>query len=138
MLRTLLILAALAISAPVAAQSAQPSPPSAIADTFFKTIQDGDTAKAYGDIWRGTMMQKKQADVENLIAQTDALLKMYGSVIGWELIKDEPVSASLDERTYLVRTANGPIFFKMQFYRAETHWIVSFFSLADSYKNLRG
>ena len=108
-----------------------------VADGFFRTLQAGDTAKAYKDIWGGTLMDKKQGEVENLVLQTATTLKTYGKVVGWELVSEKIISASYIERVYLVRTEGLPIFFKMYFYRPSSKWLVTNLYFTDTYKNVQ-
>ncbi|MDB5463474.1 MAG: hypothetical protein JWP23_1863 [Phenylobacterium sp.] len=113
MLRILLAVIALAVATPAAAQPAGGASPGAVADAFFKGLQAGDVPKAYADMWRGTLMSKKQADVENVVNQTQGMLKYFGNVVGWEVIDSKSLSPSFVETTYLLRTENGPLFFRM-------------------------
>ena len=136
MLRTLLVIACLVIAAPAAAQPASADPPTALAQAFFSTLKSGDALKAYGDVWRDTMMSKRQADLENIANQTESSLKIYGKISDWQLIKENKVSKDFIESVYIVRTEQVPLFFKFQFYHAPAKWVATNISFTDTYKNV--
>lgn len=121
-----------------ATTAAAPAPgsPDAVADAFFRTLQAGQTSRAYADMWAGTLMSKKQADVENLTNQTESILKIYGKIDGWEVMESRELSPSYVERTYLLRTVSAPLFFKFQFYHAPSGWLVAWLNFADSLKGI--
>jgi len=135
MFRALFALALLLTASPSLAQTV-PNSPEGLASAFFSTLQGGNSLKAYNDIWRDTMMSKKQADVEALAGQTDNALKIYGKALGWELVSEEKISASFYQHTYLVRTENVPLFFRIQFYKAQSRWVATNITFTDTYKNL--
>jgi len=137
MLRILFAVIALLSATPAFAQSAAARTPDSLANAFFKGLQTGPALKAYNDMWQGTLMSKKQADVENAAAQTDNAFRIYGKLVDWEKMSTEQVSPSFIISTFLVRTEGAPIFFKMQFYHAPAGWMVAYVNLADSYKTLQ-
>ena len=132
MLRILTVLAVL-LATPAAAQSAGSSQPAQLADSFFRAVQAGDIPKAFDDAWRGTIMAKKQAEVENLGTQMGSVFQIYGKMLGWELVSEKVISPSFVQRIYLVRTPNAPVFFRMQFYKASTSWVMSGVYFTDTY-----
>jgi hypothetical protein len=132
--RALVIAAAIVLTGPAHAQDA--TPPDKIADSFFRYLQTGQFTKAYQDVWRGTPMDKKQADVETITTQTASALQIYGKIDGWEFVSEKVVAPSFQERTYLLRTDRGPLFFRMQFYRRPTGWSVYRIDFADTLPRL--
>jgi hypothetical protein len=130
MLRTGLPLAALLVVAPAAAV-AQPGDPGELAQGFFRTLQSGQVLKAYQDMWRDTLMDKKQAELESAATQTAAAMQIYGKILGWEQVSEATISPSFIRRVYLVKTENAPLFFRLQFYRAGARWVVWRLDFAD-------
>jgi hypothetical protein len=136
MLRALMVAVVLALAAPAAAQTQTDGQMQRIADGFFTSLKAGEFVKAYQDIWRGTPMDKKQADVEAMITQTGSAFQLYGKMDGWETVSEETVAPSFRRHTYLVRTDVGPLFFRMQFYRRASGWSVYRLDFADQLSRL--
>lgn len=136
MFKTLLLAAALTAPTPVVAQTPKSATPTEMADGFFRALQNDQVEKAYKGIWEGTLMDRKQADVENLVSQNMVVLKNYGGVLGWELISETTITPSLIDRVYLVKTQNLPLFYKIQFYRPGPKWQVTNLFFTDTYKNI--
>lgn len=63
-----------------------------LVDGFFRTLQGGDAAKAYTDLFAGTLMASKAMETQNLIAQTNFLFQTYGPITGWSLAKSDCIS----------------------------------------------
>jgi hypothetical protein len=143
MLRELMFALAVAATSPsqsgaVAAGTALTPAAEAKADSFFAALKAGQTAEAYHKAFEGTlMMQKKQGDMDNAIAQTNAILTYYGHVTGWEFIDADPLSPSFAQARYLVKTEQGPIFFRLQLYNPGTGWVISNISFADRLSGLQ-
>jgi hypothetical protein len=137
MLKAIVVAGVLTLVAPAAAPAQTAGSPAALAEAFFTQLQAGDVLKAYQDMWRGSaIMDKKQADVENIASQNQVVLRNYGKVLGWELMSEKVIAPSLIERLYLLRTENVPLFYKVQFYRPSTKWIVGNIYFTDTYKNV--
>lgn len=130
MLKSLMFAAALLTAAPAVAQTSSATP-NTIAEGFFQSLKAGNYAKAYQDIWRGTLMDKKQAEVENVISQTAAAFQYFGKADGYELMSEKTLSPSLMERTFLVRAENGPLFFRLLFYHGPSGWRVTKLDFGD-------
>ena len=133
MVRLLALIACLAFAAPAMAQTSEANSPDGVANAFFRDLQSGDTTKAYTSIFSPVVISKKQADVENLSAQTAAALKFYGKVLGWELAHETQVSPSYVRRLYVVRTEVAPLFYRFDFYKPSTKWTVVNVFFADQY-----
>lgn len=136
MIRALVLAAAIVMAAPQLAHAQGSGTPDTVADNFFGSLRAGQTGKAYQDLWRGTIMDRKQADVDFVITQTDAAMKAYGQMADWEVMKDDVLSPSFRIRTYLVRFDQGALFFKLQFYRAPRGWLVLNLDFRDRYAAL--
>lgn len=136
MLKILTLASTIAIVGAPAAVSQTATTPDILADGFFRNLQSGDAAKAYQYIWGGTFMDKKQAEVEYIITQNATALKTYGKILGWELGSEKVISPSVVERLYILKTEALPLYYKIQFYRPATNWIVGNLYFTDTYKNI--
>ena len=131
--------AADAFAAPAANNEspAASSSPEARVDAFFGALKDGKVTQAYNDVFASALMSKKQADLEVLAGQTEAALRFYGAVVDWEMVKEERVSEHFLLRTYMLRTAEVPVFFKFQFYNNGKRWVVANVFMTDTYAKVR-
>ena len=137
-----LFVAVILCGAPLAAQAADaPEPPPAAVqakvDAFFGQLKAGKVADAYNQAFVGTLMSKKQADLEQMIAATETALRYYGAVRDWKLIKTAHPVDGFTVASYLLRVENGPLFVRLQFYDNGTKWIVYHVVLVDSYDQMQ-
>jgi hypothetical protein len=136
-----LFIAALLCGAPVAAQAAEaPEPPPAAVqakiDALFAQLKAGKVAEGYNQAFAGTLMSKKQADLEQMIAATETALRYYGAVRDWQLIETRRPVGGFAVAIYLLRAENGPLFARLQFYDNGAKWIVYNVALGDSYDQM--
>lgn len=136
MLRSLVFALSLVLAAPAAAQPQSAAGPDAVVEKFFGLIQAGQVSKAYEDVGRGTLMEQKKLELQNVANQTASLLQLYGRIADWELMSEEKWSPSYLERSYLLRTEKGPIFFKMHVYRSISGWVIGNIYFTDTPANL--
>ncbi|HKP78055.1 MAG TPA: hypothetical protein VJU34_02900 [Phenylobacterium sp.] len=136
MLKALVLAGALAFASPLVAQPAAGSNPNAVADQFFSRVRSGEVAKAYQDLGRGTLLDQKQMELQNVANQTASLLQLYGKIIDWEMMSEQKLSESYVIRNYLVRTERGPVFFNFHLYRSPGGWVISNVYFTDILKNL--
>ena len=148
MLRTSLFITALltataALTGPAAAtptvvaRAAPPlSSPDAVVDAFFTGLKSGDVEPAFQQVF-GLLMTQKPAEAQNLIAQTNLMLKMAGKVRGWELMRERQLSPSFVERFYILN-AGGPIFYRFLFYKVDGAWTIYSIAFYDQYDKMPG
>ena len=65
-------------------------------------------------------------------SQWGNLLQRYGSALGYELVREDPVGSSLVRYTFLVRHEKAPIRWVLVFYRAEKGWVATDFKFDGS------
>ncbi len=94
-------------------------------------LQAGAVRKTYQDIWRGTPMEQKKAELDTIVTQTETALQAYGRIDGWEPMAQKTVAPSLRQHTYLVRAAVGPPFFRLELYRKPVRLIDHRVDFAD-------
>jgi hypothetical protein len=120
-----------------AARSATPlSSPDAVVDTFFTGLKSGDVEPAFQRVF-GLVMAQKPAEAQNLIAQTNFVLKMAGKVRGWELMRERQLSPSFVERFYIL-SADAPIFYRFLFYKVDGAWTIYSITFNDQYDKMPG
>lgn len=148
MLRTSLFITALltasaALAGPAAAtpttaaRAAPPlSSPDAVVDTFFTGLKSGDVEPAFRQVF-GLFVAQKPAEAQNLIAQTNLMLKMAGKVRGWELMRERQLSPSFVERFYILN-ADAPIFYRFLFYKVDGAWTIYALTFNDQYDKMPG
>lgn len=132
------ILFAAALLLMTAAPSLAADPPASdqATEQFFRLLQSGQTSKAYEGVGRGTLMEQKKAELQNMANQTAGALQIYGKIVDWELMGEKAWSPSYTTRNYLVRTERGPLFFNVHLYRAPAGWVIGQLYFTDLPKNL--
>lgn len=111
-------------SATVVAANASAPRVQAMVDDFFSKLRDGKIGEAYAGAFTQTLVMKKQADVENLIGQTETALRYYGKIRDWEELEEKRESENLIFKRYLLRTAVGPLYFKFTIYNNGDTWMI--------------
>ena len=134
--------AAVLCMAPFTVQAAEapeplPAPVQAKVDGFMGLLKAGKVADAYNQAFAGTLMSKKQADLEQMIAATETGLRYYGAVRDWQVIETRRPVGGFAVATYLVRVENGPLFVRFQFYDNGARWIVYNVALQDNYDQMK-
>ena len=144
MWKLLLAVAALSVPGAPALAQADASPPMTAAsqvetrplvDDFFNTLQAGDAAKAYNDLFADTLMASKVMEIQNLIAQTNFIFQTYGPIKSWALGRSDCFTPVLCRNIYLVETDNGPVFVILTLFRRSTGWIPTTIYVTDVSQN---
>jgi hypothetical protein len=134
---SLVALVAAMLFAPLAvrAEPSAPLPAAALVrvDAFLAQLKAGKVAAGYDKAFAGTLMSKKQADLEQMVAQTETALKYYGAVRDWQPMGQTHAAPGFATASYLVRTENAPMFMRFQLYDNGDHWIVYLIQLTDTY-----
>ncbi len=142
-MRSALILAlALGVATPLIATAAPSTAavdqrdPGAVVEMFFGKMKSGPSIEAYRSIWMGTLMEKKAAQLQVMADQTDSVLRYFGPVTGWELLRSGVSSPHFQERIYVLRTEGGPIFFRFLLFDIGSRWTISKLTFNDDYDKL--
>lgn len=128
---------------PFAARAADaPEPPPAAVqakiDTFLGQLKAGKVAEAYGQAFAGTLMSKKQAEVEQAIAGTQNGLRYYGALHDWQLVRTERPAGGFVAAIYLARLEDGPLFLRFQAYDNGAKWILYNITFSDNFDTMKG
>ena len=118
MVREILAAVALLTAMPaIAAPAAQADPADALIERYFQTLKQGDPKGATDLIFSRTpAMQKNAAGVEAMAGNTATYLNYYGSVLGWQKVGEDVYASGVKREAWLLRTTNGPLFFKFDIY----------------------
>ncbi|MET3667939.1 hypothetical protein [Caulobacter sp. 1776] len=110
-----------------------PAPAQAKVDAFLAQLKAGKVKEAYDGAFAGTLMSKKQAEVEQAIAGTETGLRYYGAVRDWQLMETARPAAGFAVAIYMVRLENAPLFVRFQLYDNGARWIVYNVTFSDSH-----
>jgi hypothetical protein len=138
---TLLWAAAASLLASAAFAHDDPTPPMSPAsleqtrprtDAFFQTLRAGDPAKAYRDLFAGTLLETtKASEVSTLVAQTQTLLDAYGTLTGWTVMRSDCLTPTVCRIGYQVDMKNGPMFVFLLVHRRAGDWYPHWIYLTD-------
>lgn len=141
MRRAILTAAALLCATPSDALTPQdPTPPMTaeaqeqarpLTDAFFRGLQVGETAKAYRDLFAGTLMEAKPEAMQTLITQTDVYLTAYGTLISWQAIRTDCLSPTMCRMLFQMEMKNGPMFVMLLLYRSASGWQANHIFVTD-------
>lgn len=102
-----------------------------LTDALFRTLQAGDPAKAYRDLFAGTLMESKAPEMNTLVSQTQLLLDAYGTMVGWNLIRSDCLSPTYCRTLYQVDLKNGAMFVALTLHRRSGRWMPTTIYLTD-------
>ena len=131
---------ALAVATPVAAverelpsmTEAQAAGIERVTTPFFSSLKDKAYAKAYTDLFAGTLFASKTVEVQQLISQTTFILETYGAIERWEVFESECATSELCRVKVAAYSANGPIFFWISLYRWNGAWKPNYILIGDT------
>lgn len=104
-------------------------------DFFFENLQKNGPRDAVDHLIDGTMLkQQKGFQIEALIPQFEAALKIYGNVERIERIDEKKYGESFVRyRLITYHTSDAPLFWQFMFFRAKSGWQVYIFSFNDQF-----
>lgn len=97
------------------------------------SVRDGKVEQAYADLFAGTLMSKKQAEVEQMVALTAAATRHCGPIRDWQMIKAEEFTPAVFNVVYLIRSEGCPFFFQTVNYDNGAKWSVNYVNFTDVY-----
>ena len=100
-------------------------------DLFFSRLQAGDVEAAYDGLIGDTPMPNRASVMPTMIAQSQSMLSLYEGVLRWEAVDDECLIETVCRVRYVVHTAQLPVFFTFDVYRAPSGWKVTSITFTD-------
>ena len=106
-------------------------------DAFFSLIKSGKIEQAYSDLVEDSELMKQQVSaLQVLQTQTETALKIYGSVISYELVYEEQLSLSVTRLVYFLNHEKQPTNWEFYFYNPKGKWFLSQITFGDQYQYL--
>lgn len=122
------VIGAILVSAVLSAEGVQPTRPTApkeMAAAFLTALGKGEIAPAYGRLLVGSPLSAQPLQLDALRRQTEAVLPVYGKVLGFELYKEDKFGEYLVRLVYIQRLEKHPLVWKFWFYRPAGEWQVN-------------
>lgn len=128
----LLIGLALAVCA---CSQAEPSNPEKQVAVFFDNLKNSGPRIAVDNLIEGTLLkQQKGMQIEALVPQFEAALKIYGAVDRMEHVDEKKFGDSFVRfRLITYHTSDAPLFWQFIFFRGKAGWQVYVFSFNDQF-----
>lgn len=129
-----------AIAAPQVASSAITSVERCreLSREIMKQIAAGNDRGALDLIGAEMPIEKAKFDVlrESTLEQRKAFAMRYGKVVGFDLVREEPLSNFLIRFTFVEKRSNNLLRWQFTFYRATTDWKMNSFKWDDDVSKL--
>ena len=94
------------------------------AETFFRTVIDGDTNKAFDALLDGSLIPSNQPEAAaHLRNQLETGLRVYGRPVGFDLLEEKAFGPSLVRCVYLFRLQKYPLVWQFFFYKGTDRWL---------------
>jgi len=131
-MKTILALIAIALLALPARADEAPPEVVQVCASFFNHLRDGKVSDAYALLLRGSKIGDKLEEVSKLQDRTHEMIQTYGQIRGYELVSTDFYGKSLCRVTYLTRSDNVPVRWRITFYRPADQWRVFNLQLDDA------
>ena len=132
---SVLILLILFTSASIA-YSKEQSPTQKV-ENFFQMIQNGKINEAYDLLLLGSSIpSSKPQGVQMLKTQTSSGLSLYGSILGFEKIREESFGVSVIRLVYVLKSETAPTVWEFYFYKPKRTWFLGNINFNDQFQLL--
>jgi hypothetical protein len=101
---------------------------------FFAALQEGAYAKAFTDLFAGTLLEGRTVEVQQIINQATFVFETYGTLERWEIFDSECATAELCRLKIVGFTAKGPVFVWLDMWRGNDGWKPQYIVLGDTSK----
>jgi len=139
-MRSLILGAALVALAPAAAFAKVPVESEAVANPaadklvgdFFEALKAGKSSDAVHQVFANSpLMAGREADLQNLTAQFDNAIRIYGPILSFEKISDVSLGTGYDKRYYLVRQGKMLTRWEFEFGSLKDGWAIVYVGMDD-------
>jgi len=113
------------------------STPKTIAEEFLSSLPRERYDASYGQLFNGSFISTSNPQaVANLKSQTEKLLPLYGTILGYELIQEENFGTSLVRLVYVVKQEKHATVWEFYFYKPRSFWFLSSIKFNDQFNSL--
>jgi hypothetical protein len=113
------------------------STPKTIAEQFLSSLPRGRYDASYGQLFDGSFISTSNPQaVANLKSQTEKLLPLYGSILGYELIHEENFGTSIVRLVYVLKQEKHATVWEFYFYKPRSFWFLSNIKFNDQFNSL--
>ena len=127
-----LVPAAALAKVPVESEAAANPAVDKLVGDFFDLIKAGKSRDAVNQaLANSPLMAGREADLQNLTAQIDNAVRIYGPILSVEKVSDVPLGTGYDKRYYLVRQGKMLTRWEFEFGRLKDGWAIVYFGMDD-------
>lgn len=113
------------------------STPKTIVEQFLSSLPRGRYDASYGELLNGSSLSTENPQaVTNLKNQTEKLLPLYGSMLGFELIHEESFGTSIVRLVYVLKQEKNATVWEFYFYKPRSFWFLSYIRFNDQFNYL--
>lgn len=131
-LGTICTLALLATTTPAMAETASPPEIGKQIETFFSMLRKGDSANAVGGVIDSSpLWRARTGGKEQMVAQIDAAVKIYGPVVTYECLPSDELGTMILRQYCLAQHKDIVTRWEFDFMKASTGWTIGYFGFND-------
>jgi len=111
--------------------------PTQKAESFLQMVQDGKIDEAYDMLFVGSSIpSSKPQAVQMLKTQTSSGLPLYGTVLGFDKVREELFGDSVVRLVYILKSEIAPTVWEFYFYKPKGKWFLANIIFNDQFKLL--
>ena len=100
--------------------------PKEFVEEFFAQTMAGRISEAYDGLFSGSNIpEMKPQAVEMVKRQTASGLPIYGSILGYEKIREEKFGTSVVRLVYILKSEQAPTIWEFYFYKPTSDWVLA-------------
>jgi len=106
-------------------------------ENFLQMVQNGKINEAYDMLFLGSSIpSSKPQAVQMLKTQTSSGLPLYGSILGFEKVREEVFGASVIRLVYILKSEIAPTVWEFYFYKPKGTWFLANITFNDKFNLL--
>jgi hypothetical protein len=106
-------------------------------ENFLQMVQDGKINEAYDLLFLGSSIpSSKPQAVQMLKTQTSSGLPLYGSILGFEKVREKSFGASVIRLVYILKSEIAPTVWEFYFYKPKGTWFLANIIFNDQFQLL--